>query len=82
MTSVHRAGVPIIENFKIKTGFAGRQYLQDTLKAIAHIHDKMKAVLTKYISIYFYRFQQKLDGSGWSVTKSHKVHQKQKLFRE
>ena len=32
MTSVHRAGVPIIENFKIKTGFAGRQYLQDIPK--------------------------------------------------
>ena len=35
--------VPIIENFKIKTGFAGRQYLQDKFKAISHIHDKMKA---------------------------------------
>ena len=43
MTSAHRAGVPIIEKFKIKSGFAGRQYIQDKLKAIALIHDKMKA---------------------------------------
>ena len=35
--------VPIIENFKIMSGFAGRQYLQDKFKVTAHIHDKMEA---------------------------------------